>query len=78
MCCRTSPRLDNTGVYVFFAISGFIMVHICWGSFGQRGAAAELPRRRVIRIVPLYWLARDDGPVQPMKSRNSVFASSVL
>jgi exopolysaccharide production protein ExoZ len=49
--------LGNFGVYVFFIISGFIMVHICWESFGQPVAAASFLRRRMIRIVPLYWLA---------------------
>jgi peptidoglycan/LPS O-acetylase OafA/YrhL len=49
--------LGNAGVSVFFVISGFIMVHICWESFGRSGAAASFIRRRVIRIVPLYWLA---------------------
>jgi exopolysaccharide production protein ExoZ len=47
----------NMGVYVFFTISGFIMVHICWDDFGRRGAAANFLRRRITRIVPLYWLA---------------------
>jgi peptidoglycan/LPS O-acetylase OafA/YrhL len=49
--------MGNIGVYVFFVISGFIMVHICWDEFGRRGAAANFLRRRIIRIVPLYWLA---------------------
>jgi exopolysaccharide production protein ExoZ len=49
--------LGSTGVYVFFVISGFIMVHICWENFGQRAAIANFLRRRIIRIVPLYWLA---------------------
>jgi exopolysaccharide production protein ExoZ len=49
--------LGNAGVYIFFVISGFIMVHICWESFGRKAAAANFLRRRFIRIVPLYWLA---------------------
>jgi peptidoglycan/LPS O-acetylase OafA/YrhL len=49
--------LGSAGVYVFFIISGFIMVHICWESFGRWATAANFLRRRVIRIVPLYWLA---------------------
>ena len=49
--------LGNAGVYIFFVISGFIMVNICWESFGPKAAAANFVRRRVIRIVPLYWLA---------------------
>jgi exopolysaccharide production protein ExoZ len=49
--------LGSTGVSVFFVISGFIMVHICWESFGGWVAAKNFLQRRVIRIVPLYWLA---------------------
>jgi exopolysaccharide production protein ExoZ len=49
--------LGNAGVYIFFVISGFIMVHICWESFGRKAAATNFLRRRVIRIVPLYWFA---------------------
>jgi exopolysaccharide production protein ExoZ len=49
--------LGSTGVSVFFVISGFIMVHICWENFGGWAAAANFLRRRIIRIVPLYWLA---------------------
>src|SRR5262249_30609999 len=50
-------NLGSAGVYVFFVISGFIMVHICWESFGRPAAPASFLRRRIIRIVPLYWLA---------------------
>ena len=49
--------LGSTGVSVFFVISGFIMVHICWENFGGWAAAKNFLRRRVTRIVPLYWLA---------------------
>ena len=49
--------LGAAGVDIFFVISGFIMVHISWQSFGKRAASADFLRRRIIRIVPLYWLA---------------------
>jgi exopolysaccharide production protein ExoZ len=49
--------LGSSGVYIFFVISGFIMVHISWDDFGQPSAAQNFMRRRIIRIVPLYWLA---------------------
>lgn len=44
------------GVDVFFVISGFIMVHASAGLFGTEGAATLFLKRRVARIVPLYWL----------------------
>src|SRR5262249_3083113 len=43
------------GVAIFFLISGFIMLHIGWGKFGQQGAVGDFISRRVARIVPLYW-----------------------
>ena len=49
--------MGTIGVCVFFVISGFIMVHICWDDFGRRGATTDFLRRRIIRIVPLYWFA---------------------
>ena len=33
------------------------MVHICWKNFGGWVPATDFLRRRIIRIVPLYWLA---------------------
>jgi peptidoglycan/LPS O-acetylase OafA/YrhL len=44
------------GVDLFFVISGFIMVYVSWDAFGSAGASAEFLRRRLIRILPLYWL----------------------
>lgn len=42
---------DFLGVPVFFVISGFIMTHI------TRASADDFLLHRLIRIVPLYWLA---------------------
>jgi exopolysaccharide production protein ExoZ len=50
-------RLGAAGVDVFFVISGFIMVHSSRRLFGQPGGAAIFLRRRLARIVPLYWAA---------------------
>jgi peptidoglycan/LPS O-acetylase OafA/YrhL len=44
------------GVDIFFVISGFIMLHSTWHRFGEQGAAADFVVRRIIRIVPLYWI----------------------
>lgn len=43
------------GVDLFFVISGFVMVQSTRGMFGQKGASEAFIRRRLIRIVPLYW-----------------------
>jgi exopolysaccharide production protein ExoZ len=48
--------VGNAGVDLFFVISGFIMVFISWERFGRRDAPADFFVRRLIRIVPLYWL----------------------
>lgn len=46
----------GSGVPLFFAISGFIMVVTSASAFGSLSAALDFMRRRLIRIVPLYWL----------------------
>ena len=43
----------NSGVDVFFVISGLIMVAT---TYGRRETAAGFLRKRVSRIVPLYWV----------------------
>ncbi len=44
------------GVDIFFVISGFIMYSISSGDFGRAGAAGKFFTRRLVRIVPPYWL----------------------
>ncbi|WP_322965164.1 acyltransferase family protein [Sphingomonas fuzhouensis] len=46
----------GAGVDLFFVLSGFIMVHASTRLFGRPNARAEFLRRRLMRIVPLYWL----------------------
>jgi exopolysaccharide production protein ExoZ len=43
----------HSGVDLFFVISGFIMVHI---SKNRESKPLEFMKRRLIRIVPLYWI----------------------
>jgi exopolysaccharide production protein ExoZ len=43
------------GIYLFFMISGFIMVVTSWDSFGKLGATKSFLSKRIKRIVPLYW-----------------------
>lgn len=47
----------GAGVDIFFLISGFIMVQSSGRLFGSVAGTFEFLRRRLIRIVPLYWLA---------------------
>jgi peptidoglycan/LPS O-acetylase OafA/YrhL len=44
------------GVDLFFVISGFVMVHSSELLFGRTNAPATFMLRRIVRIVPLYWL----------------------
>ena len=46
----------GTGVDVFFVISGFIMYYIAGDQFGRAGASWAFLKRRLIRVVPVYWL----------------------
>lgn len=56
---KTGYRLEfpagESGVDVFFAISGFVMVVVTAKSWGQPSIAGSFFARRVNRIVPLYW-----------------------
>ena len=54
--CKYDFWVGAFGVPLFFIISGFIMVMTSWNSFGQKGASLDFIKRRIIRIVPLYWL----------------------
>ncbi len=46
----------GAGVDLFFVISGFVMVYSSERLFGQHGAPRSFMMRRLIRIVPPYWL----------------------
>ncbi|PNG24742.1 acyltransferase family protein [Methylocella silvestris] len=45
------------GVCTFFVISGFIMVLTTKGQYGAAGAPWAFLRKRLLRIIPLYWIA---------------------
>ena len=46
----------EAGVDLFFVISGFVMVWSSWDAFGRVGSVGPFVWRRLLRIVPLYWL----------------------
>lgn len=47
----------GAGVDLFFVISGFVIVFASRKLFAAPGSRWEFMRRRLIRIVPLYWTA---------------------
>ncbi len=52
----TTLAFGEAGVDLFFVISGFIMVYASQPLYGRADAPMTFFARRVIRIVPLYWL----------------------
>ena len=56
LIAKLEPVDFGVGVDVFFVISGFIMLHISADKFGTPGAPRDFLLRRIIRLVPLYWL----------------------
>jgi exopolysaccharide production protein ExoZ len=48
-----TSRFGTTGVDVFFAISGFVMVLTC---SGRKVAPLDFLRHRLVRIAPIYWV----------------------
>lgn len=44
------------GVDIFFVISGFIMFYLHSEDFGKPRASSKFLVKRLVRIVPLYWL----------------------
>jgi exopolysaccharide production protein ExoZ len=48
--------LGGTGVDIFFVISGFVITFTAWNRFQDEVFSREFLIRRLIRIVPMYWL----------------------
>lgn len=53
-----AERLGQTGVAAFFAISGFIMVHVAYrgDGAGRDPSPGDFLRSRYLRVAPLYYL----------------------
>lgn len=50
-------ELGELGVKIFFVISGFIMTVTMYEQFDTRGSPSAFLWKRLMRIVPLYWIA---------------------
>jgi exopolysaccharide production protein ExoZ len=48
--------IGGLGVYTFFVISGFIMISMSYDDFGYVGKSISFTERRIVRIVPTYWI----------------------
>lgn len=46
----------EAGVDLFFVISGFVMVYASRDLFGSKNSVGPFLRRRLARIVPIYWV----------------------
>jgi len=57
MAAPLAFRLGEMGVRTFFMISGFIMTVTMYDAFGRAGAPKSFLLKRLMRIVPLYWVA---------------------
>jgi peptidoglycan/LPS O-acetylase OafA/YrhL len=56
---RLLPELfvfGQTGVDLFFVISGFVMIIAFRNKFGLKGEVAEFLKGRFFRIYPIYWV----------------------
>ena len=53
---RGQLTVGDAGVDLFFVISGFIMLQVHWRDLGVRGTPLRFMSRRILRIVPIYWL----------------------
>ena len=51
-----SAEFGNFGVDIFFVISGFIIVYASVPHFARPGASWSFLVRRVVRVLPLYWI----------------------
>lgn len=74
--------MGDLGVATFFVISGYIMVRTSGDRFGHHGVTADFLRKRLLRIVPLYWMAtlleialrlRKGGAIDPQHIFGSFF-----
>lgn len=58
---RSFSYLGNCGVDLFFVITGFLLLYLHFDDFGQCHASKKFILRRIIRIIPTYWLLNSIG-----------------
>ena len=49
-------NIGFAGVELFFALSGFIMIHVHRSDFGRVDRFGPFLHKRAVRVLPLYWL----------------------
>jgi exopolysaccharide production protein ExoZ len=73
----------EAGVDLFFVISGFVMVYASRDIFGSKSAILPFLKRRLARIVPIYWavtalyLALSFGGLAPLNRVSPTLAEVV-
>jgi exopolysaccharide production protein ExoZ len=65
----------DAGVDIFFVISGFVIVHASARLFETRTGPRVFLRRRLTRIVPLYWLMTTAFLAVALLSRDQIHAA---
>jgi exopolysaccharide production protein ExoZ len=50
-------EIGDIGVDIFFVLSGFLMYCMHQNELGERGAVLPFVKKRLCRILPMYWLA---------------------
>lgn len=70
--------IGTFGVQIFFVISGFVMIESCIGSFGKPDSILPFLQRRLIRIVPLYWITTAIYSVKSVVTDQALPATDVF
>ena len=72
------PDMGDYGVKLFFCISGFIIVHTAMHMPSGWESSTTFWRRRIKRIVPLYWIVTAAYIVKTVASGQQVGVADVL
>jgi len=75
---RNHLAFGAMGVDIFFVISGFVMILSTGRLRGQPHAARTFLRRRIVRIVPMYWLFTSIQAVRDIATGPHVTFKEVL